>query len=270
MLNNSRTQLFEHTQRYIREVFSECLRQEGFVSYRDEGIHWYRLVNSEVVHAVYFISRHGSLPAMLEIRYGCHPLFIPPIFQRSPYLYADPGYEQMSDIIPEITPGSTPYGFSRSFIHKSCNEIYRVPDVLIHCPADHHKGLDILEQVFTVMADINTPVACYEAHKKGQKAQIENNSWFTTTSYFADEVLYWEDRPLYPFCMDFISGKSNYLQAVAKNGKLTRKADQEELARLTELKGAFFENYREAYLEKFREREKENLRLLEKYTSIHK
>lgn len=270
MLRNSRLQLFEHAQRYIQEVFSERLRQEGFVSYRDEDIHWYRLVNNEVIHAVYFVSRHTALPAMLEIRYGCHPLFIPPIFQRSPYLYADPGYEQMSDIVPEIIPDSTPNGFKRSIILKSSNRIYRVPDVLIECPTDQYKGLDILERVLTVMADINTPIACYEAHKKGQKEQIANNAWFETTSYFADEVLYWEDLPMYPFCMEFISGKSDYLKAVDQKGKLTRKADQEELVRLMELKGAFFENHREAYLQKFREREKECLRLLDKYTSIRR
>ena len=40
--------LFEHTQRFMREVMAERLREEGFVSYKGEDIHWYRLVNNDI------------------------------------------------------------------------------------------------------------------------------------------------------------------------------------------------------------------------------
>ena len=62
MANNS--MLFEHTQRFMREVMADRLREEGFVSYKGEDIHWYRLVNNEVVQAIYFVTRHTAPEAI--------------------------------------------------------------------------------------------------------------------------------------------------------------------------------------------------------------
>ena len=98
----SRTVVFEHVQRFVREVYADRLRQAGFSSYRNEDIHWYKLVNNDVIHAVYFVTDYMSFPVNLEIRYGCHPLFIPPVFQRSSFVDTSYGYEQMYDIIPEL------------------------------------------------------------------------------------------------------------------------------------------------------------------------
>ena len=86
MANNS--MLFEHTQRFMREVMAERLREEGFVSYKGEDIHWYRLVNNEVVQAIYFVTRHASLYSGggFELCYGCHPMFISPIFQKTAFI----------------------------------------------------------------------------------------------------------------------------------------------------------------------------------------
>ena len=77
MANNS--QLFEHMQRYIREVMAQRLREEGFASYKGEDIHWYRLVNNEMVQCIYFVTRDTHLHSFVDIYYGCHPLFICPM-----------------------------------------------------------------------------------------------------------------------------------------------------------------------------------------------
>lgn len=263
------SELFEHTQRYVREVMADRLRAEGFVSYKGEDIHWYKRINDDVVHAVYFVTRHSSLNAMLEIKYGCHPLFIPPIFQKSPYLCAEPGYEQMYNGIPEIIPNSTPYGMMGSQIRGITNRVYRFPDVLILCPQDDKKGLDILEQVLGHMDGIKTPIDCYHAHKKWRSSQIENDAWLTMSTYFVDEVLYWKDEALYPYCQMYVNSMAKWLEGLKRDGKLSRKDDQRELARLIALRDVFEGGDLQAYLQTFQSRAQETLHLLEKNTGTH-
>lgn len=261
-------QLFEHTQRYIREVMADRLRAEGFVSYKGEDIHWYRLINNEVVHAVYFITRHTKLNAFFEICYGCHPLFVPPIFQKSPYMHGMPGYEQMNDRVPELIPDSTPYGFHRLMLYGLCNRPYRVPDVLITCPRDKNNGLDILELVFPTMNGLRTPYACYEMHKKRRKDEIENKVFFSMSPYFVDEVLFWEDKGLYSYCQEYIKNKMLRLEYLQTSGDRASKSEQKELARCVLLDKVFEEGKQKEYVQTFQEREKETLRQLKKYTTI--
>lgn len=262
------SELFEHAQRFVREVFAERLRQEGFVSRKDEDIHWYRLVDGEVLQAVYFITHHAKLQSFFEIRYGCHPLHIPAVFQKSPYMYALPGYEQMNDAIPETIPGSTPYGFEPLHLYGMYNRPYRVPDVLIPCPQDKNNGLDILEKLFPVMNNLSSPYACYEQHKNRRKREIDNENTFSMSTYFVDEVLFWEDKALYPFCMKYVADWSSALGKLQKDGKLTRRSDQEHLERLLVLWDVFAHDGREGYMQTLRHREQTNRRLLKKYTGL--
>lgn len=256
--------LFAHVQKYIREVYADQLRQAGFSSYRGEDIHWFRIVNSEVVHAVYFTTSYMGFPALLEIGYGCHPLFIPPVLQRSPYMRPTPGCEQMHHEIPELIPGSMPYGVQRSMIHGLSNKIYRVPDVMVSCPADEQTSRNILNKVLSVLEPIETPAACFAAHKRWRASQIENDSWVTMTPYFVDEVLYWEERSLYPYCMRYVNGTIGWLDQVMQDGKPVQKADREEYAHLIALKEVFLKEDRQAYLQVLHERELKNIRILKK------
>ena len=256
--------LLEHVQRFVREVYADRLHQAGFSSYKNEDIHWYRLIDGQVVQSVYFIANYMALPAMLEIRYGSHPLFIPPIFQRSPYMRGEPGYELMYTAIPEITPSSMPRGIQRSQIHGLTNIIYRIPDAVVHCPADMHTTHAILEKVLSVLDAIHTPEDCYKAHKNWRQGQIENGSWLTMSPYFVEEALCWEDSPLYPFCMEYIEGKISWLEG-AKN---LRKTDKEELTHLLTLRDVFINGTREQYLQTLCDRAGKNRRMLDKVITL--
>lgn len=253
--------LFDHVQRFVREVYADRLKQAGFTSYQNEDIHWYRLVDDQVVQAVYFIVNSIALPAMLEIRYGSHPLFIPPIFQHSPYMRGEPGNEQMYTAISEIVPGSMPRGIQRSQIHGLINGIYRTPDVLVHCPADMHTTHVILEKVLSVLNTMHTPEDCYQTHKNWRRGQIESGSWLDVTPYFVEEVLYWEDSSLYAFCLEYIDGKISWLEG-AKN---IRKADKEELAQLRALKDVLLYGTRDQYMQVLRNREIRHRRMLDRF-----
>lgn len=256
------SQLFEHAQRYMREVMAPRLREEGFVSYKGEDIHWYRLVNNEVVQAIYFGTRHTALQSSFSIYIGFHPLFIPPVFQKSPYFRAEPGFAQMSYRVPELVPGSTPHGIINLMLYGLYNRVYRIPDVLIPCPRDKNDGLDILNQVFSIFESVKTPKACYEMHKRMQEIE----SVFSMSTYFVDEVLFWGDKELYPYCQQYMEDFIAMLRKAQESGKFFHKTHEEELERLLAMKDAF--SNREQYLQVLKEREQKTLHLLEKYTGI--
>lgn len=262
------SELFEHSQRFIQEVFAERLRQSGFVSYKGEDIHWFRIVNHEVVQAVYFVTRSATLQSTFEIRFGAHPLYISPIFQKSPYLFAEPGYEQMNDMIPETVPGSTPYGFEGLRLYGMYNRPYRVPDVLIPCPQDKNNGLDVLEKLLPVLDKLTTPFDCYQMHKKRREREIENENTFSMSTYFVDEVLFWEDEALYPFCKKYVADWVTSLERLQNNNELNRRDDREYLKRLLLLQDVFATGDRERYMNKLRTREHKNRSLLKKYTTL--
>lgn len=267
MGEHKNNQLKAHTQLFVRTVFADRLRKEGFTSYRGEDLFWYRLINNEVVHSVCIFTGDWGRPIMLDLGYSCHPLFVPPIYKNSPRVRPTPGYEQIYTAIPELIPGSMPYGQQPSTILGSMNNFGEVPNTLAMNPSYQKKVLPVLEKALGVLDDIKTPRDCYEIHKRWRADEIENEVWLTMTTYFADEVLYWEDYALYPYCKDFIHGKIAWLEAVDKDGKL-RKADREELERLYLLEKAFQDGGREEYLETLCMREKATLKFLEKYVGI--
>lgn len=263
------SELFDHVQRFVREVFSHRLREAGFSSYKGEDVHWFRLVNGEVIQSVYFVTRHNKLPAFLEIQYGCHPTFIPPILQRSPYVYALPGYEQMYDIIPQLRPGCGYDGRMKTMIRGAENAPYRAPDVMVMCLKVPPHGLDILEQVLSVLDGLDTPLACYEAHKCWRAKEIENGAMLTMSTYFVDEVLFWQDQALYPYCKVYISAMRNILEKMeVEQGKLSRKADREELDRLRFLQQILDTGDRQTHLSTLEQAARTNLHQLATYTGI--
>ena len=226
MANNS--QLFEHMQRYIREVMAQRLREEGFASYKGEDIHWYRLVNNEMVQCIYFVTRDTHLHSFVDIDYGCHRLFIPPVFQKSPYFYTMPCAEQMDNRVPELVPGSTVRGFHSLMICGACNRPYRIPDVLIMCPTGKNYGLDVLELVFPFLNQVVTPRACYEMHKSRRQGEIEEGDTYTMSPYFVDEVLFWADEELYEYCRGYLLEQISMRDHVLKSGGRAGKAEQLE------------------------------------------
>lgn len=249
----SQNALFEHAQRYIREVMAPRLKEEGFVSYKGEDIHWYRLVSNEVVQAVCFTTRHTVLPMLLSISFGYHPLFITPVFQKSPYMQCMPGNERL---------------FCGYMIQKSANQYSYAPDILVTCPSDPEKGVDILEEVFAILNQAKTPLTCYKMHKVWRKEQIENDLYLDMTTQFVDEVLFWEDKELYPYCKKYILCMTEILKKAQETGKYYFKTHKEELGRLLAMNDVF--SNREQYLQVLKEREQKTLQLLEKYTGIRR
>ena len=252
MAQNEKGVLLEHTQRYVREVMADLLRREGFVSKDGEDVHWFRIINNEVLHAVYFLTPHSATPIILNLAISCTPLFIHPLSIKGVYRVNTPGYEQV--------------GRSR-IISKQHNDIYRIPDVMVHCPADEHKGRDLLEQAILESNVVSTPRACYEMHKQWHSTEIKNGMVLNFSPHFVDEVLFWQDQELYPICSKYVL-TLEHLLTKAQERKPLNKADQKLLVQILERKSVLMDGQQEAYLSVLAGREIETKQWLEKHTKI--
>ena len=118
------------------------------------------------------------------------------------------------------------------------------------------------------MDSTKTPAACYALHKKLRNHLVEHNSWLTMAPAFVDEVVYWNDRALYPFCGEYITGMSKMLESALNLTKFRCKIHREELDQLMFLKEAVFDDRRDEHLERLQNRAEQNRKLLKKYTGI--
>ena len=234
------------------------------MSYQKNDIHWYRLVDNQVIQTIYFVTRHSSLPAFLEIYYGTTPLFIPPVFQKSPYFYKLPCEEQMSHLIPETIPNSTYRGYETLLIHGMLNRPYREPDVLIMCPRDKHDGLDVLEKVFALLDTIKTPADCYRLHKKYRQHQLDHSDYPEVSPFFVEEVLFWEDEEMYSPCQRLIC---DWLLRTDREQRLTNDLQNKRDSYVI-LKEVIEKGKRQEYLQCLDERIRKTIRQLERFTTI--
>lgn len=265
------TELFEHMQRYTREVFAERLRAEGFSSYKGQDVHWYRLVNNEVIQTVYITAFSVAPCTFAEIKYGCHPLFISPVFQKSPIMNGIPDYVQISTLIPERIPNSTKDGVERLLLYDfdMHNRAYREPDVLIMCSPEQNNGLNVLEKLLSVLNRTTTPLACYELHKD-LRQRISSPNFRISSTYFVDEVLYWKDVEMYSYCREFVKAEASRFENAKNKGFSIPKVYKQSWEQGYSLNQVFEQGNFEEYLRTFQERAQRNLRLLARNTGIQR
>lgn len=248
MGTNKKQILHEHTQRFIRETMADRLRNEGFKSKDGQDIHWYRLVNGEVLHTVYFYTQSTALPAFLEIGFGLHPLFLTPEFPTSPYMRDLPGNEIL---------------YPRWVLLKQANKVYSY-DAMITCPDDQFCGADILEKIFPVLDEATSSLQCYQIHKQWREAAIKNDVWVDMTAHFVDEAIFWDDHEIYPYCLKFISARTKLLEkALEKHPKSKR--FRSELDYLNFLQLVLDKGLRDDHLQLMKKREQETIRMLERH-----
>jgi hypothetical protein len=245
--------LLQHAQNYVRAVMADRLREEGFVSKDGEDVYWYRVVNGDVIHSVSFITRHTSIPMWMQIGIGFHPLFITPEFPNSPYIYAMPASEVMSD---------------GNYIVKESNNAVFSENAKTICPHDALHGRDILEGAMSVFEMAQTPRQCYEIHKERKRDALECGSLLTMSSAFVDEVIYWDDQELYPFCGRYIEKEITVCEDLLSKGRKLPRSYVRNYQNLLAAKPAIFESRREDYLEVLYSRIPETIRRLKKHTGI--
>lgn len=237
--------LKEHLQRYVRAVFAETLRGNGFASFQGEDLCWYKVVNHEVLHSVYFYTRHRYIPIFPQMSYGIHPLFqevsIPiKAYTRDPY--AEKGDELMRELLLGLPNG-----------------VYN-ENTLVNCPDGDGRGLKYLQNILPEFAQSTDLQSTYLLHKKFyESTRFDPNEpcWELMSLAFIEEVIYQGDSQVYSICLEEIDKKLRSFE------NPTTKWELDFVRNCTDYRRAILED-RAAYLAVLEERKRKFVKKLQK------
>ena len=206
MANNNQLQT-EHIQRLVRALFADRLRQEGFVSYKNQDVAWYRLVNQEVLQTIYFYTIDSFIPVFMNIGVGCHPLYVEPKFTASVRYSKDRNNEVR---------------FQEKLFVDFPLKSYS-SDILVMCPAEEQKRMAIFENILKELEPIHSAWEAYQAHK----AMYSKRRTFRSISTdFINEMIFYQDVEMYEKTLpdiEFLLKESQELsdmRSYAERGKI--------------------------------------------------
>ena len=249
-----------YIQKYVRDIFADTLKREGFVSPDGKDTIWYRVVNHEVVNMVCFFTDWSGIPILLTMGYGIHPLFVEPFRTNTTYIRE---YSYNYEILFPL----------QAILSKEQLHHYRTyaPDAPVFAPDYPDKGLYTLEEIILPqMNAVKTERDCYELHK-ARYLEIFGPNFAANANVlsqdFANEAIYFEDTELFPQLREYLTEwrrrYENYDEET-RNYKWAR----ERLVHLEYQKKALLEDDRGAFLESMEQRRKKTVDLLEKKFKI--
>lgn len=255
----SAAQLLEYTQVYVRDVFADLLRQEGFTSLDGDDVCWYRVVNKEVVNSICFYTHWYHEPVSLEVGYGIHPLFIPPFQNPKVHLTSQPGSCEVMDSQQLICKEG---GFGR---------VYYSPNTPVYMPWGEDRGLHTLESILIPqMNSIQTVVDCYKMHKDrylNSGAAFEQIVYNLFSADFIDEGILVEDKELYPYFWSWIDHKRQIIGSF--NEKQRARREIRNLLHQMQIQEAVLATgNREAFLADLEQRKDKVIKMMNKKMKI--
>jgi len=247
---NSKQILNDHAKRYISEVMAVQLTARGYVSRNNEGLHWYRIINGDLLQAVYFYSQWAKLPILMGVGYGCHPLFIAPEYPRGIYMGS------IWRSLEAFNPGR--------MLFKQINRANYTADVAVTCPDDESCGADILSDVLQRMDSIHNIEESYFMHKQAYIGAMQHLGLHETDAFrnistdFMDEVVYFNDRELYPKCISRITSELERYERAQKVRKL-HNVEIADVNAILRLKTAIIDGNREPHIQHLQLLQQKNL-----------
>ena len=198
----TKKQKVELLQEIIRPKCAELLRENGFVSYKNEDLSWYRIFNGEVLQAVYFYSGSPRVPLMLRFVFGCHPLFLEPLI---PHPFSDNGRKLRT---PNEMFEMLHWSFSLNLALKM-NE-----NGLILSLPNHGEAVMIEKYLLPLLNKVKTEKMAYERHKEIiYKSRAKTGLPYSNQVPFrlAEEAVYMGDEELYPLCRESALREQEYI-----------------------------------------------------------
>lgn len=247
--------LNEHAQNYVHEVMAEQLIREGFISKNGQELQWYRVVNGEILQAVFFYTQWAAMPILMGIAYSCHPLFITPEYPSGVHM------RTMMRSLEAVNPGR--------YIMKQTNNMIFSKSAAVTCPDDPYRGTDILSDIISKLNGIQTIEQCYAAHKQryitaAKIVKLPPDELFWNISPdFMDEAVYINDQEMYPYCAKRIESELQRYEKAQTVRKLCN-AEKADLEALYHLKIAIMEEKREEHLVYLQERQLRNIHQLKR------
>lgn len=179
----------EQYQNRIKNVFAEDLQNAGFISYNNENLCWYKVINHKVLCSVFFFIQWMQPPLFPQIHYCAYPLYVPvPVPERSIRV---PDRFDWHGMIPRAFPGEFPVQGS---------------DIQFNFNDEGDRVL-LKSEIFPMFDAIHNLKDCYASNKAyWQKWNINGYERSGRTHNlifpfaFIDEVICNEDKEMYPYC----------------------------------------------------------------------
>lgn len=250
-----------HAKRYIEEVFSEKLQNEGFASPDNQLLCWYRIRNNVIVNSIVFYSAWSNLPLMLSVGYGIHPLFHKPAYTTRLDYPRKPSDSELLREQPLIESGAINAMGYRPFSS----------DVQVMAPGHGGKGIYTFEGVILPkMKNATTIESCYQMHKDIRMQYKYDNlktKFAGIASVFVDEAIYIGDTEMYPYCIESAERHIVLLNKRCATNPLS-KANRESLKEWELRKSVLTEGGREEYLQILNNRLNTNVHDLRKILGL--
>ena len=182
----------EHLSRWAKQYFYDQLMEEGFRSYQDKGLSWYKVLDDSIVQTVYLFSCFSGMIMHPELGFGCHPLIVP---AKLPQKLVDPSAYGWDNVIMSVRKFPGPFVlYTGSLVEHS-----RTPQA----------GAELLDEiVFPYFSGLNTLEDAYQAHKSYYVNKLDpffrdhplsEFNGLTTCREFVDEVIYMGDWDMLPY-----------------------------------------------------------------------
>lgn len=230
---------------WAKKYFYHKLTDQGFVSFQDKGLSWYKVIDQSIIQTVYLFSGTASM-LIPELGFGCHPLFIPaPLPQK----LVVSGYGR-DDVIMSICRFPLP---------KICYS-----DSIILQAKSPGAGAELLDEiVFPQLSQIHSIADAYNIHRYSNQKRIERflseKSWadysgWATCREFMDELIYMSDWDMLKYCDRDLS--------------LSLCINDKDRKRVQEQRAAIYDGKRDEFLAMLEKRKKRFITQLEKKVGI--
>ena len=231
--------LNDHAKRYISKVMKKQLVDNNFAPKNDRELHWYRLVDNNVLQGVVFYTQWAAIPILMSVGYSCHPLFLAPEYPTNLHI---PSMMRSHEV---LNPG-------RPIIQQT-NRTKYAPDIAVTCPDNVDQGADILTDILSMLNSVHNMDECYQLHKKQHQVVAElvgvpvSTVWANVSSDFMSEIVFMNDEELLPYCQERITSELLRYEKAQTVRKLWN-VEKADLEALQYLKAAVIEGKREEYI----------------------
>lgn len=235
-----------HMSAWAKRFFYDKLTAQGFVSYQDKGLSWYKVIDNSIIQTVYLFS-NSYLMLMPVLGYGCHPLFITaPLPHKVRESVSTAGNVQSSILL------------------------FPTPKVMYaDCPVMYTKspegGAELLDEiVFPHFTKLRTEADAYRFHREQIRTHMDRflstRSWadfngMVACRDFMDELIYMEDWEM--------------LKYVDRDLSPSFCRNEKERKRVDEQRAAIRDGKRDDFLIMLQKRKKRFVNRLEKNVGIH-
>ena len=202
---SSMIELKKDMQLYGKEIYTNDFLKAGFVSYNDENLCWYKVINHEVLCSVYILLSWRVPPLIPSLHYCAYPLYVPVAVPESSVVERDVfrwvGNIQTAHLKLEY------YGIRNPRNGDLAERFFRDTD--IQQSSARRRGAELLQEItFPEFEKIHNQEDCYALHRAyWLKENIDDYERSGRTHNlifpfaFIDEVICNEDEEMYPYCI---------------------------------------------------------------------